>query len=170
MPTHYSTCLYIHGLHSHVTPEKRNILEANFDNVVAFDVDYSVETDIFERLKRACRDNGVDFIIGSSFGGYLGFYLASELGLPSVLFNPALFYSLEDKTYVKSPSFKAVPFSLFVIGEKDDTVPPATTEKFIKEHPAQTNIQVMKCSWLEHRIDLATFESAISSGIILSSH
>jgi len=168
MSTHYTTCLYIHGLHSCVMPEKRKILEKLFPKVIAHDIDYGQEFGVYERLKSECEEQNVDFIVGSSFGGYLGFFLAAELQLPSVFFNPALLFRNQDKIYIKKDATTDVPYSLFVMGEKDDVIPAASTHKFLNEHPDTTGVEIMKCSWMEHRVDLPTFESMITSGLILA--
>jgi hypothetical protein len=168
MSTIYKNCLYIHGLHSDVNRDKVDIMAKYFDKVVARHIIYSREHNAYDMLREMCRDEGVNFIIGSSFGGYLGFYLSRELQLPSVLFNPALLFREQDNTYIKTPSQDPSPFSLFVIGELDDVIPPASTEQIIRENDVEDNIHVVKCSWLGHRIDLGTFDAMLAAGIRLS--
>ena len=167
MSSNLKTCLYIHGLHSSVRPEKRKVLEKLFANVLAFDIDYGQQTNVYNTLMKVCHEQHVDLIIGSSFGGYLGFYLAAELGIPSILFNPALMFGKEDKTYVTQSNRQPVPFSLFVVGAMDTVVPPESIDNFIIKHPEESGIHVMKCSWLKHQIDLKTFEAAIVGGLSL---
>ena len=96
MTKHYTNCLYIHGLHSKVNLAKTAILENYFHRVTALNINYTEELDAYHILRDQCVKESVDFIIGSSFGGYLGFYLSRELQLPSILFNPALFFGLTD--------------------------------------------------------------------------
>lgn len=168
MPNAKTTCLYIHGLRSQVKPAKRAILEKYFDRVYAYDIDYGIRKDAYDYLLAACRREGIDFIVGSSFGGYLGFYLAGELGLPSLLFNPALLYGGHDDVYVPRKVRRPVPFSLFVLGMRDEVVRPETTRQFLAAHPEERGIHVMECNWLPHQIDLKTFDAAVTAGLALA--
>ena len=168
MTKYYTKCLYVHGLHSSVNLEKKNILEKYFQNVLALNLNYPQQHDAYDILKNLCKNGAVDFIVGSSFGGYLGFYLSRELQLPSILFNPALYFGYQDKPFIKNKSNQSSPFTYFVMGEQDDIIPMTTTTKFIKENSVKDNILTVSCSWLGHRIDLATFEAMLKSGITIS--
>jgi hypothetical protein len=164
----YKNCLYIHGLHSNVNPDKKLILEKYFQQVTALHLDYPNQIDAFKILHDVCKTQKVDFIVGSSFGGYLGFYLSKKLQLPSVLFNPALFFGQKDKIFVPEKPLQPAPFAAIIIGEKDTVVQPETTRKFIHHHTLNDNIHVISCSWLEHIIDLNTFETMLLAGLHLN--
>ena len=168
MPTHYANCLYVHGLHSNVNEDKVAIMEKYFGKVTARHIKYATTPDAYLVLKLMCTEHQVDFIIGSSFGGYLGYYLSKELSLPSILFNPAMFAKAQDDTFITKEIVGTVPFSLFVVGEKDDVIPPGSIEQFVSQNASDDHIQMIRCDWLEHRIDLHTFEAMISAGIQLA--
>jgi len=168
MPKHYSNCLFVHGLHSNVNQDKVAIMEKYFPKVTARYIQYGSRPDAYNELKDICRKEKVDFIIGSSFGAYLGFYLSRELQLPAILFNPALFFRDQDTTFVIKEIHQASPFSLFVIGEKDDVIPPGSIDLFLEKNKIEDNIRIIRCEWVEHRIDLKTFEAMISCGLVLS--
>ena len=168
MPTHYTNCLYVHGLHSDVNRDKVKIMEKYFTKVMAEHINYGETPNTYSLLKEMCLTGKVDFIIGSSFGGYLGFYLSRELGLPCLLFNPALFFGDEDDHYLRVKPTKPSPFSLIVQGEKDDVVPANSIGEFLDSNAVDDQIKVIRCDWLPHRIDLVTFETMVMAGIELS--
>jgi len=168
MQKHYQNCLYIHGLHSNVNPDKKLILEKYFKKVTALHLDYPNQIDTFKILNEVSINQKVDFIVGSSFGGYLGFYLSKKLQMPSILFNPALFFGHQDKIFIPEKPTLSTPFTTVVIGEKDTVVRPETTRKFILQNASNDNIHIISCSWLEHIIDLNTFETMLLAGLNLN--
>lgn len=168
MTKHYVNCLYIHGLHSKINDAKIEILEKYFDKTTALNIDYLNQPDTFYILKELCEKESVDFIVGSSFGGYFGFYLSRALQLPSVLFNPSLYFGEQDSIFIKEKPIQSSPFSYFVMGEKDETVPLKTTQEFISKNEIGDNIHTVSCNWLPHVIDLKTFDAMMQSGIELS--
>lgn len=165
---HYTNCLYIHGLHSKVNLAKTAVLEKYVERVTALNINYTAQLDAYEILKQVCLTDSIDLIVGSSFGGYLGFYLSRELQLPSILFNPAIFFGAEDKMFLKVKPNTPSPFSYFIMGEQDDTIPIATTREFIRKNKVGDNILTVSCNWLPHMIDLYTFEAMVESGIRMS--
>ena len=165
---HYKTCLYIHGLHSKVHAGKKAIMEKYFKKVIFEDMNYGANLKVYGPLRETCLQQKVDLIIGSSFGGLLGYYLAGEMNLPCILFNPALFYKEESNDLIPEVQRSPIPYGLIISGEKDTVVSTSSIEDFLKASPEQTNIDLIKCSWLEHRIDTKTFEAAILQGLVLS--
>lgn len=168
MNAHYNNCLYIHGLHSNVNEEKVAIMRNYFPKVTARHFIYHDTPDCFDILQQMCSEGAVDFIIGSSFGGYLGFYLSRELGLPALLFNPAVAFRSQDAFFIREECEKPSPFACFIIGQQDDVIPPESTDKFLRENPVEDRIEVIRCSWLGHRIDLRTFDAMVAAGLRLS--
>ncbi len=167
MQRHYKNCLYIHGLHSNVNPDKKRILEKYFSQVTAKHLDYPNEPKTFQILKELSTNAKVDFIVGSSFGGYLGFYLARALNLPGLLFNPAMFFGDQDKVFIPQKPVNPAPMLTLVIGEQDAIIPPETTRKFIERNGVEDNLHTISCSWLPHIIDLNTFETMLIAGLKL---
>lgn len=158
----------MHGLHSHVHPDKRKILEKHFGEVIAFDMDYEKQHDAYLRLYATAKAEHVDMIIGSSFGGYLGYHIAKGLGRAAILFNPAMAFSRQDETFITAPVPGEIPFAFVVLGDQDDVVPPDATELFAREEGKDDNLHLVRCQWLAHRIDLATFESMIVAGLSMA--
>ena len=151
--------LYIHGLNSFPHPERLEILKAKGHQTFALHLDYEKEPQTFEILKNYATANDINFIIGSSEGGYKGYWLGQELGLPQLLFNPAVavrdirsdvgYDIAEDKMLT----------SYVVIGQQDETVLPKGTLNFFKN---KKNARVIVCQWLAHQIDLQTFKECVN--------
>ncbi len=151
--------LYIHGLDSSPKVEKTTIINT-YSSVEALHLDYRKQPDSFEILSKLIIDKKISHIIGSSLGGYLGFWLAEEFGLPCLLFNPAIgLRSIELNIEVDN---RACPYRLIVIGEKDDVVIPKTTLLFLKKHKSDHCKQrIVICNDLAHQIDLDTFKEFV---------
>ena len=85
--------LYLHGLDSHLTDEKRKILENHFE-VVAPQINYRENITLFQELSEILTTNkDIEAVIGSSMGGCFSYYLSLYHTLPGLLFNPALVYT-----------------------------------------------------------------------------
>lgn len=154
--------LYIHGLNSSPKAEKLEILKAKGHQVFALHLDYENEPNTFDILKKYAIANKIDFIVGSSAGGYIGYWLGQELSIPQLLFNPAvgkrsisydINYEIEEKEAVKS---------WVILGKKDEVVAPESTLNFFKN---KVNIRIIIAQWLAHQIDLQTFSEAVNWGL-----
>lgn len=160
--------LYIHGLDSYPKVEKIDILKKHKLDPVALHLNYRKKLGFYETLKETALRKKVKFIVGSSLGGYLGFLLANDLGLPCLLYNPAMEYK-EKVFYSIMPQleeFKS-PNCYVVLGAWDKTVNPEETKKTLKEHQHNgLNCKIVTCEWLGHKIDLNTFEEMINWSLI----
>jgi len=156
--------LYIHGLDSFPVPEKKHIMAKAGLEVVALHINYRQKLGVYEILKDAIIQKNVQFIIGSSLGGYLGMRLAEDMGLPCLLFNPAI--NLKKKIfYFRVPEIKnpKCPARYVVLGAKDDLLDARKTLTFFqKNHPNGTHQQIVLCEWLGHQIDLFTFDEMVN--------
>ena len=107
-------------------------------------------------LRDFATEHDIDFIVGSSLGGLLGYWLAEDLGVPALLYNPAFqfkhFPLKIPKVYVAEGVRKFV-----VLGQRDQTVLPSDTVKFCAESKFPHDFRIVTCHWLGHEIDLATF-------------
>ena len=150
--------VYIHGLDSEAKPEKIKIMEQAGFEVFSLNLNYRENTKVYTELKELILDKKADFIIGSSFGGMLGYWLSEELGIPSLLFNPAMVYQSVQVNIPKIESLNC-PMRLIVLGAQDDVVDPVKNQQFFKETERKGLKQkVLSCSWLAHSIDFQTFE------------
>lgn len=133
---------YLHGLESSGKGPKNEWLYAHYH---AYDpvIDYKKES-IYANIRTAVRDFAPDFLVGSSMGGYFSFYLAQELNIPALLFNPALTYrSMEPDMTGKEENPSARPFIRCVFGEQDDLILPQNTRQFLQEYTYQNFDQTL---------------------------
>jgi predicted esterase YcpF (UPF0227 family) len=150
--------LYIHGLDSHPVPEKLEILTQHDLDVVALHMDYRNETNVYHTLRKYAQGEQVEFVVGSSLGGFLGYWLAQDLGLPCLLFNPAMNY-IELNEYMPEITNRLCPARFVVIGAHDETVDPEENIDWFRNiDDGECYQRVVVCDWLEHQIDFTTFE------------
>lgn len=150
--------LYIHGLYGKPKKEKIDLLTAKGHEMVAPLINYVEEQEaVYPKLRKICEESNVEYIVGSSMGGYFGYWLGQDLKIPQLLFNPALPYrsvlmsipEIEEDVSVKS---------WVVVGAKDATIDPELNKQFFKD---KANARLICCEWLEHRIDMLTFEEML---------
>lgn len=149
--------IYLHGLEAKPHPDKIAVLEKNGHEVLAPHFDFRSYNGIeepFAMIREMAEKQGSEFIVGSSFGGFLGYWIGQALGIPQLLFNPALSYNSLLMPTPLVPVREELP-SWVVLGAKDETVPPELNVDFFANKPAS---RVIVCQWLGHRTDLATFE------------
>lgn len=149
--------LYIHGLDSQPNPKKLAILEKFGHRTHALHLDYRKDLLAYAKLKREAKDKNIDFIVGSSLGGYFGYWLGHDLKINQLLFNPAMpFRSVQVQTLdiTENPTIK----SWVVIGINDEVIPPNLNIAFFKN---RESIRLISCQWLGHQIDEVTFEEMV---------
>lgn len=152
--------LYIHGLDSRPNPERISSLEAEGHQVFALHLDYRLQPNSYKQLRRLAREREVEAIVGSSLGGLMGFWLAEELGLPCLLFNPAVYYGRE-KANIKLEAQLGCPQRWVVIGADDEVVDPEISWQYFADIGPQSHGQhVIWWQGLGHQIDLETFRAA----------
>lgn len=154
--------LYIHGLDSIPAPEKLKILQDAGMETYALHLDYRNQHDAYYILKKHATRHQVKFIVGSSLGGFYAYWLAEELGLPCLLFNPALANRSLDAI---TPQLKQLncPARYVVIGAGDEVIEPQGSLDFLERAKRRNIIQkVMVCQWLAHRIDFNTFREMVN--------
>lgn len=153
--------LYLHGLDSHPTPEKNKIMKKAGLDLTALHINYREKLGVYETMKDTARRKKIEFIIGSSLGGYIGNTLAEDLGIPCLLFNPAMHYT--DVFYSKIPVIEnpVCPARYIVLGENDANINPIYTLKIFRERAKSTDQRIITSHWLGHEIDLRTFDEMI---------
>lgn len=149
--------LYIHGLDSHPSEEKLALMQEQGHEVSALHIDYRKDKTAYWRLKELALEEKIEFIIGSSLGGYFGYWLGQELGLQQLLFNPAMPFR---SVHVPKPSIEPAKEmkSWVVLGVHDEIIPHTLNLDFFRNH---LNARVITCSWLGHRIDIETFDEML---------
>ncbi|MEO8233809.1 MAG: YqiA/YcfP family alpha/beta fold hydrolase [Flavobacterium sp.] len=154
--------LYLQGLDSNLSIEKKEVLEP-FGNIIAPDLDYRANPNMIETLYTEYKNQNINFIIGSSMGGFAGFYLSKLLQTPALLFNPALPY--------RTPILQNIPMInndynhllQIVIGNQDDVILAKDNLDFImKLLPLKNDFRLHLINELGHGIPVATFESEVN--------
>lgn len=153
--------LFLHGLESKLNDEKRAMLE-KYGDVSAPDLDYSNNSSIIKTLYDKYETEGFDAIVGSSMGGFTGFYLASQLGIPALLFNPALAYRSVVQDVPKQIQPFAQPLHI-VLGKLDPIVKFSDTKDFLRQYNIEHDVTVRLRDDLEHRIPAPIFEQEIET-------
>ncbi|MCC5946244.1 MAG: hypothetical protein JJT94_15035 [Bernardetiaceae bacterium] len=126
---------YFHGLYSHPNEFRLKTLAAYAKSMYAPQIDYVGDNQVFKTLLKECKAQDINFIVGSSAGGLMGFHLAKHLGCRTLLLNPALPYLSvrQDITGVgKSQNY----YNQIIIGAQDTTILPEDTLQYLKENEA----------------------------------
>lgn len=117
-----SKTLYIHGLDGFLSDEKHAIL-SKFTQVIAPVMDYRANPGAYYDLLSIAKEEKVEIIMGTSMGGCMAYHLSLHLGLPALLFNPALPFrsvgiDLPAQDKVRSSNLR------LVIGGQDNIIDP----------------------------------------------
>jgi hypothetical protein len=154
--------LYLHGLDSNLSDEKKVILEP-FGNIIAPDLDYRANPNMIETLHTEYKNQNIDVIIGSSMGGFAGFYLSKLMQIPALLFNPALPYRTSVLQNIPIINKGHNHLLQIVIGNQDDVILAKDNLEFItKLLPLKNDFRLHLLSELGHGIPIAVFESEVN--------
>ncbi|TBW30254.1 YqiA/YcfP family alpha/beta fold hydrolase [Gramella sp. KN1008] len=150
--------LYLHGLNSKLSPEKRKVLE-KYGEVYAPDIDYQSEHIQPVEILKQYPDTHFNVIIGSSMGGLNAFIISENIGRPALLFNPPLVNHMPLKfqnIYTKGLAQKAI-----ILGRQDKIVNPSDTLKFLGRYSKEAEVLIKLFPHLEHRIPLELFKDEV---------
>ena len=147
--------LYIHGLDSSPKKNKLNIIKKKSTDF-SFHLDYRNEKNTFKILSNCIKENNINSVIGSSFGGMLGYWLSKKHKILSLLFNPAMHIST-DKIYYEISDNKS-PLTIVILGKNDEIVNPIKTKEILQK--SNNNIKIIECD-IGHKIDLITFKTQV---------
>ncbi|OJJ15811.1 hypothetical protein BKI52_36435 [marine bacterium AO1-C] len=152
--------LYIHGLDSNPRSDKVATLEAIADNVWAPQLYYRKNNQVFSDLLPEAIRRDINFIVGSSAGGFMGYWLSKHLNCNALLYNPALAFQSVIQQIIP---IKDVPINhrqcQIILGQKDNIIPPQSTIDYLKENDQSEYYQIEIIEGLGHQIDLDTFNS-----------
>ena len=152
------TILYLHGLESKLSDEKKAVLQ-DHGNVIAPDMDYYKNSSVFELLIELHKEHRFDVVMGSSMGGFMSYYFANKMKVPALLFNPALPHRPVHQDIPNLKSEDTSPFLQFALGGKDDVIEANNTLKWLAENRNEaTNFQLAIHSEMTHRIPKSIFE------------
>lgn len=150
--------LYIHGLDSSPNPDRIGYMETQGHEVVALHLDYREQPDAYRILDSFARKERIEGIVGSSLGGFLGFWLSQHLAVPCLLYNPAMWLDAVELK-IPVPEEDRCPGRYVVLGDEDDTVDPDQNWQFFSQLDKKSGYQqVIRCQGLGHQIDVKTFQ------------
>ena len=154
--------LYLHGLDSNLTIGKKGILEP-FGNIFAPDLDYRANPNMIEFLYNEYKSQNINVIIGSSMGGFAGFYLSKLMQIPALLFNPALPYRTSVLQNIPVINDNHNQLLQIVIGNQDDVILAKDNLDFImKLLPLKNDFRLHLINELGHGIPVNIFESEVN--------
>lgn len=125
--------IWMHGMGGRPNQEKINLLEGYGFEMHALHIDYLQEAKTFEILHNYCIEQKIEFLIGSSHGGFLGFWLSEELGIPCLLLNPAVSLRAKNKSKPQAVSRLESPLCIVALGGLDDKVDHQRTLLFMEK-------------------------------------
>lgn len=153
--------LYLHGLDSKLSPEKREVLE-HYGKVLSPDLNYYEDPNAIETILGMYPNGEVDVVIGSSMGGFAGYYVSNALKKPALLFNPALVKRSVPQNIPKLENFNSL--KQIVLGQIDDVVSPADTLSFLpQDFNAVTDLHLHLVPENGHNIPVPLFEAEVQS-------
>jgi predicted esterase YcpF (UPF0227 family) len=150
--------LFLHGLESKLSVEKRIILE-KYGTVIAPDLDYKSNPNMIDFLYNTYQNKKIDIIIESSMGGFTGYYLAQLLNLPCMLYNPALPYRNTIKQIVPTniPMNHSESMRI-VLGGKDNVIKAKDNLLFLAQNSLdKTDYTIVIRKDLAHQIPIVVF-------------
>jgi predicted esterase YcpF (UPF0227 family) len=151
--------LYIHGLESKLSDEKRAILET-YGTVFAPDLKYKSNPNVIQNLYDEFKNKDINAVIGSSMGGFVGFHLANSLSICALLYNPALPYRNSVEQIIPS-SLPTNPSLLMriVLGGQDDIIKAKDNLAFLAQNcNPKTDYTISIKYDLAHQIPVDVFE------------
>ncbi|PHR86031.1 MAG: hypothetical protein COA80_19980 [Leeuwenhoekiella sp.] len=154
------TILYLHGLESKLSAAKKAVLE-QYSSVLAPDLDYYKNPDAVQQVYETYKSQPIDYVMGSSMGGFAAFYLGRAFDKPVLLFNPAL---VKRSVAQNIPVFKTPSsgFGQVVLGGKDTVVNPADTLRFLGDQlKAGFDYHLHLRAEVGHRTPLDVFEEEV---------
>ncbi|MBK8348842.1 MAG: hypothetical protein IPL08_14955 [Saprospiraceae bacterium] len=150
--------LYIHGLDGFLSEDKKNIL-SEYSQIIAPILDFRTNNKTYYDLKQLIIENEIETIIGTSMGGFLGYYLSLHAALPALLFNPALpFRNVEQD--VPDQKIKRTSYLRVIIGGKDDIIDPRSNMDWIIKNE-RGEVDIHWINTLGHRIPINIFEKEV---------
>lgn len=158
-----ASVLYIHGFESAPTPVKTSFIADLGFTVIAPQLHYEEVLGTYDRLMQLAQEFKVDWLIGSSLGGYTAFWLSQELEIPTLLFNPALPFSKRDPGIIQhNIEIKNLQQHIF-LGLKDDTVNPIETKEWLTEKNIIQQMDIIEHPTNGHQIPLNVFSEVVGT-------
>ncbi len=161
--------LYLHGLDSFLSDEKRIILGKYTNNLVAPLIDYRKDPSTIQTLLENYKNENIELIIGSSMGGLTAYYLSWFWQIPCLVFNPALSYRSVIQelpalpTVVNNQKNPRQKYLRVILGRHDDVINPFDTLPILmKDIQEQEPLSIHLRNDLAHQIPFSVFDEEIA--------
>ncbi len=152
--------LYLHGLSSKLSPEKRKVLE-QYGSVFAPDINYDNQQIQPVEILKNYPDTEFNVIIGSSMGALNAFIISENICRPALLFNPPLAKYKPIK--FKSFYLQGLAGKQILLGGSDEVVDPSETMTFLGKHAKSSELIIIIDPLLGHRIPVSVFEKQVET-------
>ena len=120
---------YLHGLESSIDASSVKItwLKENFDQIYTPTIKYQ-NKESFASITAHIKKQSPDYIVGSSMGGYFAYLIGATLGIPTILFNPAVIGRSFDPV-VDDSNLKVTTHNVF-LGKTDEVISGALVQSY----------------------------------------
>ena len=158
--------IWMHGMGGSPNKEKIALMEKYGLETHALHMDYSNEPKRFEILRDYCLEHQIELLVGSSFGGFMGFWLSEELGLSCLLLNPAVSLRGKNKTKPKSVTKLISPLCLIAVGDQDEQIDHERTLLFMEKDKREGKTILTKVMPNEgHGFSMPAFKEILKWGL-----
>ena len=120
---------YLHGLESSIDifSVKITWLKENFDQIYTPTIKYQ-NKESFASITSHIKKQSPDYIVGSSIGWYFAYLIGATLGIPTILFNPAVIGRSFDPV-VDDSNLKVTTHNVF-LGKTDEVISGALVQSY----------------------------------------
>ena len=124
---------YLHGLESSIDASSVKItwLKENFDQIYTPTIKYH-NKESFTSITAHIKKQSPDYIVGSSMGGYFAYLIGATLGIPTILFNPAVIGRFFDPV-VNDSNLKETRHNVF-LGKTDEVINGALVQSYFSTY------------------------------------
>ncbi len=124
---------YLHGLESSIDASsvKLTWLKENFNQIYTPTIKYH-NKESFSSITAHIKKQSPDYIIGSSMGGYFAYLIGATLGIPTILFNPAVIGRSFDPV-VNDSNLKETSHNVF-LGKTDEVINGALVQSYFSTY------------------------------------
>ena len=121
---------YFHGLESTSPSDKSRYLEKNFPVAYTPLMDYK-NPGTFDEVFSEVKSRNIDFLVGSSMGGWFAYCISTLTGIPTLLFNPGMQgRSIEPIVQLGNTKSKHT----IILGKSDTVINPQKTVEWINKN------------------------------------
>ena len=150
--------LYLHGLNSKLSDEKRKILE-EYGQVFAPDINYSEKHFQPDLILKEFPNTEFNVVMGSSMGALNAYAISEIIGRPALLFNPPLNRYQEREASHKFTH--GLSSKQILLGGSDDVVDVAETLNFLGQNLQKSELNIKVLPQLGHRIPIEIFTEQV---------